>query len=192
MDSKVKASGQKIVLTKNEGFSCTKKCPVVAFSIFHTFLYNVFPEKLQANIREIKSVVTHVLAQPLPSDLVKKVFNIITWFCYLEISISLLLKKIHCHQIPIQTVNLGPTGRFDPKCNAWRYLFAYCGLIKVPQRSNAKMQHHFRFSPPRTLQEFEKKTCETYVGKCYKSTTVRENYQLGVWGCSLVNSLVRC
>ena len=31
-----------------------------------------------------------------------------------------------------------------------------------------------------TLQEFEKRTCETFVGKCYKSCTVRENYKLGV------------
>ena len=34
--------------------------------------------------------------------------------------------------------------------------------------------------PPRTLQEFEKKTCETFERKCYKSSTVRENYKLGV------------
>ena len=39
---------------------------------------------------------------------------------------------------------------------------------------------HFRFSPLRTLQEFEKKTCGTFVGKCYTSSTVRENYKLGV------------
>ena len=43
-----------------------------------------------------------------------------------------------------------------------------------------KIQRHFRFSPPRTLREFEKKTCETFVGKCYKNSTGRENYKLGV------------
>ena len=42
------------------------------------------------------------------------------------------------------------------------------------QRSNAKIHCHFRFSLPRTLQEFEKKTYETSVGKCYKSSTVRK------------------
>ena len=33
------------------------------------------------------------------------------------------------------------------------------------------------------FEEFEKKTCETFVGKCYKSSTVtcvRENYKLRV------------
>ena len=53
------------------------------------------------------------------------------------------------------------------------------GDHEITQRSNAKIRH-FRFSPPRSLQEFEKKTCETFVGKCYKSSTVRENYKLGV------------
>ena len=48
------------------------------------------------------------------------------------------------------------------------------------QRSNAKIQRHFRSSSPRTLQEFEEKTCKTSVGKCYKNSTVRENYKLGV------------
>ena len=27
--------------------------------------------------------------------------------------------------------------------------------------------------------EFEEKTCKTSVGKCYKNSTVRENYKLG-------------
>ena len=48
------------------------------------------------------------------------------------------------------------------------------------RRSKAKIQRHFRFSPPLTFQEFEKKTCETFVGKCYKSSPVRGNYKLGV------------
>ena len=48
------------------------------------------------------------------------------------------------------------------------------------QRSNVKIQPYFRFSPPRTLQKFEKKACETFVGKCYKNSTVRENNKLGV------------
>ena len=51
--------------------------------------------------------------------------------------------------------------------------------LQGTQRSNAKIQRHFRFSPPRTSQEFEEKTCKTSVGKCYKNSTVRENYKLG-------------
>ena len=50
----------------------------------------------------------------------------------------------------------------------------------VTQRSNAKIQRHSRFSPPRTFQEYEEKTCKTFVGKCYKNSTGRENYKLGV------------
>ena len=47
------------------------------------------------------------------------------------------------------------------------------------QRSNAKIQRHFRSSAPRTLQGFEEKTCKTSVEKCYENSTVRENYKLG-------------
>ena len=51
----------------------------------------------------------------------------------------------------------------------------------LTQRSSAKIQRYFRFSPPRTLQEFEEKTCETFAGKCYKNSTVREKYKQGVF-----------
>ena len=49
------------------------------------------------------------------------------------------------------------------------------------QCSNAKIQHHFWFSQPQTLQKFEKKTCETFVEKCFKSSALSENYKLGVF-----------
>ena len=52
--------------------------------------------------------------------------------------------------------------------------------LSITQRSNAKIQRHFRFLPPRILQEFEEKTCKLFVGQCYKNNTVRENYKLGV------------
>ena len=65
----------------------------------------------------------------------------------------------------------------------------YHGLIRVglfvihlhpSQRSCAKIQRHFWFSLPRTLQELEEKTSKTFVGKRYKNSTVRENYKLVV------------
>ena len=37
----------------------------------------IFPTKLQANVWGIKRTVARVLAQPHPSDLVDKVFNLI-------------------------------------------------------------------------------------------------------------------
>ena len=55
-------------------------------------------------------------------------------------------------------------------------------LGKTTQRSNAKIQRHFRFSPPRTWYEFGEKTCETFEEKCYKYSTGREIYKLGVSG----------
>ena len=45
-------------------------------------------------------------------------------------------------------------------------------LAEDTQRSNAKIQCHFWFSPPQTLEEFEKKICKTFVGKCYKFKVV--------------------
>ena len=30
------------------------------------------------------------------------------------------------------------------------------------------------------FEQFEKKTCDTILGKCYQNSTVRENYKLGV------------
>ena len=55
-----------------------------------------------------------------------------------------------------------------------------CSRSSPTKRSNAKIQRRFRFSSPRTLQEFEEKTCKTFAGKCYKNSTLRENYKLGV------------
>ena len=34
---------------------------------------------------------------------------------------------------------------------------------------------YFRFSPPVTSYEFEEKTCKTFVEKCYKFSTGRED-----------------
>ena len=78
-------------------------------------------------------------------------------------------------------------GRFAVSTDV-AYVLRACGwradnfrkVLRLTQRSNAKIQRHFRFSSPRTLQEFEEKTCKTFVGKCYKNSTVRENYKLGV------------
>ena len=44
----------------------------------------------------------------------------------------------------------------------------------------AKFERHFRFSPPWTSYEFEEKTCKTFVEKCYKNSTRRENYKVAV------------
>ena len=44
------------------------------------------------------------------------------------------------------------------------------------QRANATSGFRCR----KTLQEFEKNTCRLFVGKCYKSSTLREKYKLGV------------
>ena len=41
------------------------------------------------------------------------------------------------------------------------------------QRSNAKIQRHILFSPPWTFWEFDAKICKTFLGKCYKNSTVK-------------------
>ena len=67
------------------------------------------------------------------------------------------------------------------------------GMVVYTQQSNAKIQRHFRVASPQTLQKLEKKTCKTFVEKWYKSSTVRENYKLGVSeDVHLVDSLVIC
>ena len=47
-------------------------------------------------------------------------------------------------------------------------------------QNNAKIQRHFWFLPPRTLQEFEKKVCDSFVGKCYKSIACWEALRMSV------------
>ena len=72
----------------------------------------------------------------------------------------------------------GPREARNPNLDSDQQIAYYA--YAPTQRSNAKIQRHFRSSSPRTLQEFEEKTCKTSVGKCYKNRTVRENYKLGV------------
>ena len=64
------------------------------------------------------------------------------------------------------------------KNRKWRWIFVFDrGVTYMPHsRRTQKFQRHFRFLKHQTLQEFEEKSSETFEGKFYKSSTVRENY----------------
>ena len=59
--------------------------------------------------------------------------------------------------------------------NSWCYFH-----VLSTQRSNAKIQRHFRFSQLRTSHEFEEKACKIFVEKCYNNSTGREKYKVGI------------
>ena len=75
MDSKVKELGKRLHLPNTKDLAVLKS--VQSGSQFFIHFSIIFSAKLQANVWEIKSVVTSVLAQPHPSDLVDTVLNVI-------------------------------------------------------------------------------------------------------------------
>ena len=57
------------------------------------------------------------------------------------------------------------------------FFLLFCRGPHSGQTQNSNVTSGFRRFE--LCKKFEKKTCETFVGKCYKSSTARENYKLG-------------
>ena len=66
---------------------------------------------LQANVWEINSAIRCFVARQSPSNLVNTIFCLVPKLCYLKIFQNLFFKKTICHQIPMNTANLGLTYR---------------------------------------------------------------------------------